>query len=146
MEGFIHDHSDRLPASHRANAVAYNTANLCFHRTEYRQALAQLRHVDLDDVFYRLDARAILLKTYFEMGDHDALFYHASAFRTFLARNRTISDRQRKVYQNLVRFTLSLARCGTERHRIRTLQQRVEATPNVADLAWLEGRIEEMLT
>ena len=96
-------------------------------------------------MFYRLDARSILLKTYFEMDDHDALFYHASAFRTFLARNRTISDRQRKVYQNLIRFTLSLARCGTERHRIRALQKRVACTPNVADLAWLEGRIGEAL-
>jgi hypothetical protein len=145
VEGFIHGYADRLPATHRANAVAYNTANLCFHRREYRQALAQLRHVDLDDVFYRLDARSILLKTYFEMDDHDALFYHASAFRTFLARNRTISDRQRKVYQNLIRFTLSLARCGTERHRIRALQKRVADTPNVADLAWLEARIAEAL-
>lgn len=145
VEGFISGNAALLPASQRANAVAYNTANLCFHRKEYRQALMQLQQVDLDDVFYRLDARSILLKTYFEMDDPDALFYHATAFRTFLLRNRRISDHQRKLYQNLIRFTMSLARCGTDRSRLRALKKKVEATPNVADLAWLEAKVAELL-
>jgi hypothetical protein len=145
VEGFIEEYGSTLAENHRANAVAYNRANLHFHAKNYRQALTQLQRVDLDDVFYRLDARSILLKTYFEMDDPDALFYHASAFRTFLLRNRTISDRQRKVYQNLIRFTVSLARCGTDRHRIRALRKKVSTTPNVADLAWLEGKLAELL-
>jgi hypothetical protein len=145
VHDFIGEYGRLLPAAHRANAVAYNTANLHFHEGRYRQALAQLQHVDLDDVFYRLDARSILLKTYFEMDDHDALFYHATAFRTFLLRNRRISDHQRKLYQNLIRFTLSLARSGTDRSRLRALRKKVEATPNVADLAWLEGKVGELL-
>ena len=144
--GFIRDYSSSLAQLHRANAVAFNMANLHFHAKRYSQTLAQLQLVDLDDVFYRLDARSILLKTYYEMDDLDALFYHASAFRTFLLRNRTISDRQRKVYQNLIRFSVSLARCHTDRNRIRALRKKVAATPNVADLSWLEGKMDELLT
>ncbi len=145
VHDFIDGYGRLLPAAHCANAVAYNTANLHFHEGRYRQALAQLQHVDLDDVFYRLDARSILLKTYFEMDDHDALFYHATAFRTFLLRNSKISDHQRKLYQNLIRFTLSLVRCGTDRSRLRALKKKVEATPNVADLAWLESQVTALI-
>jgi hypothetical protein len=145
IEDFISGNAALLPPAQRANAVAYNTANLCFHRRDYRQALAQLQQVDLDDVFYRLDARSILLKTYFEMDDIDALFYHATAFRTFLLRNSKISDHQRKLYQNLIRFTLSLVRCGSDRSRLRALRKKVEATPNVADLAWLESQVTALI-
>lgn len=145
VRNFIDQYGALLPATQRANALAYNTANLHFHTNGYRQALAQLQRVDLDDVFYRLDARSILLKTYFEMDDPDALFYHASAFRTFLLRNRHISDHQRKLYQNLIRFTVALARSGTDCHRIRALRKKVSATTNVADLAWLQAKLDELL-
>jgi hypothetical protein len=53
--------------------------------------------------------------------------------------------KQQKLYPNLIRFTLSMAPSGTDRLRLRALRKKVQATPNVADLAWLEGRIAEVL-
>ena len=140
---FIHGHKQFLPLSQRTNALAYNLANLHFYERNFRAAISQLQKVDLDDVFYRLDARSILLKSYYELDDSDALFYHAAAFRSFLNRNRTISDQQRKLYLNLIKHTLSLLRADGQKANIQAIADRVKKDPNVADLRWLEGKLFE---
>ncbi len=140
---FIHGYKPYLPSEQRNNALAYNLANLHFAEEDYRAAIKQLQKVDLDDVFYRLDARSILLKSYYELDDTDALFYHATAFRSMLNRNRKISDHQRKLYLNLIKHTVSLSRIENEKSKLLLIQQRVQANPNVADLRWLEEKITE---
>lgn len=141
---FIHGYKQHLPLAQRTNALAYNLANLHFSEGNYRDAIKQLQKVDLDDVFYRLDARSILLKSYYELDDTDALFYHATAFRSMLNRNRHISDHQRKLYLNLIKHTLSLTKVGADRSRLRSVEKRVMENPNVADLSWLEEKIAEL--
>ncbi|TNF28539.1 MAG: hypothetical protein EP314_03715 [Bacteroidetes bacterium] len=141
---FIHGYRNALPAQQRANALAYNLANLHFHEKNYRAAIAQLQKVDLDDIFYQLDARSILMKSYYELDDTDALFYHATAFRSLLKRNRKISDHQRKLYLNLIKHTVSLARTSDRNQRVANIRSRISADPNVADLKWLEAKLSEI--
>lgn len=141
---FIHGHKQFLPLLQRTNALAYNLANLHFYERNFRAAISQLQKVDLDDVFYRLDARSILLKSYYELDDSDALFYHATAFRSFLNRNRTISDQQGKLYLNLIKHTLSLLRADGQKAKIQVIADRVRKDPKVADLSWLESKMAEL--
>ena len=141
---FIHGYKQALPSSQRTNALAYNLANLHFSEQNYRAAISQLQKVDLDDVFYRLDARSILLKSYYELDDQDALFYHAAAFRSMLNRNRKISDQQRKLYLNLIKHTLSLSRSAGDKPKVKAIKKRIQEKPNVADLRWLESKIREL--
>lgn len=143
---FIYTYKPTLPADQRTNAIAYNLANLHFAEGDYRSAIKQLQMVDLDDVFYRLDARSILLKSYYELDDTDALYYHGTAFRSFLNRNRKISDIQRKLFLNLIKHTLSLTKVGADRSRLKLIENRVKENPNVADLRWLEQKISELRT
>lgn len=138
---FIHSYKQFLPSDQRVNALAYNLANLHFSEGDYRAAIKQLQRVDLDDLYYRLDARSILLKSYYELDDGDALFYHATAFRSMLNRNRKISDQQRKLYLNLIKHTLSLFRCAGEGAKVRTIKNRIAKNRSVADLSWLEAKL-----
>ncbi|MDP6908446.1 MAG: hypothetical protein QF371_03020, partial [Flavobacteriales bacterium] len=143
---FIHDYKLLLPLAQRSNALAYNLANLHFYEKNYRAAIKQLQKVGLDDVYYRLDARSILLKSYYELDDYDALFYHATAFRSALKRNRKISNHQRKLYLNLIKHTMSLSRAAGEKTKVGALKERVRNNPNVADLSWLEAKLAEFIT
>jgi hypothetical protein len=138
---FIHNYKQALPVSQRTNALAYNLANLHFSEKNFRSAISQLQKVDLDDVFYRLDARSILLKSYYELDDSDALYYHATAFRSMLNRNRKISDQQRKLYLNLIKHTMTLSQASGDSSTLKTIQERITKNPNVADLSWLESKI-----
>ena len=141
---FIYTYKPTLPADQRTNAIAYNLANLHFAEGDYRSAIKQLQMVDLDDVFYRLDARSILLKSYYELDDTDALYYHGTAFQSFLNRNRKISDIQQRLFLNLIKHTLSLTKVAGNISRLKLLESRVKENPNVADLRWLEQKISEL--
>jgi hypothetical protein len=142
-EVFITRYVPELQAHERENARMYNTANLLFHTGDFSGALRLLQQVDFSDIFYDLDARSIVLKTWFELDEEDSFEYHATAFRTFLKRNKSVSEYQRTIYENLILYTSRLMKAGTKRKQIEKLRGELSYKKNVADLRWLLGKIEE---
>lgn len=142
-ESFIENFVNEIPARERENARLYNSANLLFHKRDYSGAIRLLQRVDFLDIFYDLDARSILLKTWFELDEQDSFEYHAAAFRKFLKRNKSVSDYQRTIYENLIAYTSKLMRAGTARSAIKKLANEIKEKKNAADLRWLLAKIEE---
>ncbi len=140
---FIQRHRSFIKLPERENAYIYNLAFWHFHKGEYSQTLQLLQQVEFTDLYYQLDSRVIILKIYFEQDDTETFFYHSSAFRIFLRRNKLVSDYQRTIYLNLVRFTHKLFRAGTSRRKIQAVKKSVDENRQVADLAWLLKKIEE---
>jgi len=98
--------------------------------------------VEFTDVYYHLDAKSLLLKTYYELNEEDALYSLFDAFKIYLRRNKLISEYQRDVYSNLISFTRRLvtARHGSTRVTPRNWKRILE--PNkVADINWLLTRL-----
>ncbi|MFT4524824.1 MAG: hypothetical protein ACI85F_000973 [Bacteroidia bacterium] len=141
---FIHTYRKFLSPDIRENAFQYNVAHLLFAKGQYKGAISGLQKVDLDDVYYRLDARSILLKSYYELNDIDAMFYQASSFRMFIRRNKSISAYQKTVYLNLIKITLALVRAGTNKTRLKRVRNRVERDSRNADIQWVESKLEEL--
>lgn len=102
VEEFIDRHGERIPEDFQTNAIAFNRGNLYFHQEKFRHALRSLNGVEFNDVFYALDTRRLMLMIYFKQGESEALFSLVSSFRTFLSRNRVISETNRKAYRNFV--------------------------------------------
>lgn len=144
-EEFIPKYVPELQAAERENARMYNTANLLFHKNDFSGALRLLQQVDFSDIFYDLDARSIVLKTWFELDEEDSLEYHATAFRTFLKRNKSVSDYQRTIYENLILYTTRLMKAGTRQKLIEKIRDEVMDKKNIADLRWFLSKIEERL-
>lgn len=140
---FIQRYRSFIKMPERENAYSYNLAFWHFHKGEYSQTLQLLQQVEFTDLYYQLDSRVIILKIYFEQDDTETFFYHSSAFRIFLRRNKLVSDYQRTIYLNLVRFTQKLFRAGTSRRKIQAVKKLVDENRQVADLAWLLKKIEE---
>lgn len=144
-ETFIPKYIPELQPSERENARMYNTANLLFHKNDFSGALRLLQQVDFSDIFYDLDARSIVLKTWFELDEEDSLEYHAIAFRTFLKRNKSVSEYQRTIYENLIHYTSRLMKAGTKRKQIEKIIDEVMDRKNIADLRWLLAKIDERI-
>lgn len=136
----------QLDAKERDNARMYNTANLLFHKGDFSGALRLLQQVDFSDIFYDLDARSIVLKTWFELDEEDSFEYHAAAFRTFLKRNKSVSEYQRTIYENLIRYTSRLMRIGGKRKQILELKEEIQRVMNIADLRWLLSKFEDRIS
>ena len=116
-----------------------------FIDNDYRKAIRKLQEVALNDVFYQLDARVILLKSYYELNDTDSFFYQASAFRLFLLRNRHISDYQKNIYRNLIKFLTAIVRSAFSKSKLLKIRVEIEKEKNVADLNWLRSKVNEAI-
>ncbi|PCH67842.1 MAG: hypothetical protein COC01_04925 [Bacteroidetes bacterium] len=146
VENFIRQYQNNLSKEFRENAVNYNIAALHFFRKEYSSALKLLQKVDFTDIYYHLDSKSMLLKTYFELEEHDGLFSLFDTFKIYLRRNKLISDYQKTVYLNLVKYTKKLVKIKTgfpTAKKVKDLNDQIKETKQVADLNWLIKKVED---
>lgn len=142
VEKFIFGYRDLIPHEHRENAFTYNLAKLYFSRHEYGEVLKLLQKVEYEDVFYNLDSKVMQLKIYYELEEFEALDSLIDSFRTFLRRNRLISDHHRTNYLNLIRFVKKLSRLRPrDKKRLDALQKEIAATHQLADTKWLKEKV-----
>ncbi len=145
VEDFIYRYKHKLEVRFRENAFIYNLAYYHFYRNDYDRVMDLLQQVEFEDVFYSLDSKAMLLKTYYELHEVESLLSLFDSFTIFLKRNKVISDRHRHTYLNLIRFVKKLSRIPPGDHKkIEALQQEIEGSKGVADLNWLREKIREL--
>jgi hypothetical protein len=149
-EQFIETYKNKLEPSTRDNAYTYNLASLCFEQGDLRRALRLLQHVEFSDVFYQLGAKVILLKSFYELEDYEALLSTCDAFKIYLKRNKTLSQSHYTVNFNLVGFTRKLASLRQKvallpapalRIKLAALQADIQTAAAVAQLSWLQAQI-----
>ena len=107
---FMNRHKCLLPDDVRENAYSFNMASYYYAIGQYPQVLALLTQVSYTDLRYSLGARALLLRTYYDLQEYDALESLAGSFNQFLIRNKLMADERRQGYANLFRFTRRAAR------------------------------------
>jgi hypothetical protein len=144
-EQCISKYKGRLPENQRENALQYNLANLNFFKQQYGKVARILQTVEFTDIFYNLDSRSLLLKTYYELREYDALFSFSDTFSNYLRRNKQISAYQKTVYMNLVKFITRLARVKLRDGQISArLKEDIETSREVADATWLKSKVLEL--
>ncbi len=144
VEQFIRDYKEKIAAEHRENAFTYNLAKLHFYKKHYSEVLKLLQQLEYEDVFYNLDAKVMLLKIYYELHEIDALDSLIESFRTFLRRNKLISEGHRTNYLNLILFVKKLSRVRYGDHKRRAkIRADFEATRQIADADWLREKMGE---
>jgi hypothetical protein len=144
-ENFIKQYKERIPAMHRSSTYTYNMAFTHYYKREYGKAVKMLLNVEFADNYYHLDAKALLLKTYYELSDTEPFFSLADAFTNYLKRNKVISEYQREVYINFVKFAkkLMLLRTGS-RLTLPEVRLSLSKLKQAADLSWLLEKAGEL--
>jgi len=85
------------------------------------------------------------MKTYYELGEYQPLQSLKESFRILLSRKKLISDTQRTVYGNFVRYTLKLFRADVkDKKKMDTLRKEIESIKQMADKGWVVEKLEEM--
>lgn len=145
-EQFLKEYSPRISPEARENASTYNFASLYFATKAYSKAMRLLREVEFTDVYYHVDSKALLLKTYYEMGEWEPLLSLMEAFGNYLRRNRMISAYQRKVYWNFLKFSKKLVRKRLgSRKPVKEIVREMEEVREIADLRWLRMKADELI-
>ncbi|MEM6270396.1 MAG: hypothetical protein AAF998_13215 [Bacteroidota bacterium] len=159
VESFIADYGDLLPPEKRAFALDYNRAVLAFHKRDYALAISRFRaviHTLNDDVFYGIDARVFLWKSYFEHYDVltrdqvDDMYRLYDAFRLFIERNDKISTGHKLTYRNFIRAFkrfMEILRVDPLRgDHLDELRQHVTETDPFSNKRWMLEKIDLKLS
>ncbi|MCB0587886.1 MAG: hypothetical protein KDD06_21515 [Phaeodactylibacter sp.] len=134
---FLETYQAYLPARERDNVYQYNQAIYYFSKPDYGRAMELLQRVTFRDVLYNLNARRMLLRIYYELGEYDALDSLLDSFSTYLRRKKELGY-HREHYTNLIYYVRRLLNIGrhdkTERQ---ILYQEVAQKKAVAERDWL---------
>ena len=145
IENFINEYKDLVTPEFRESSFVYNMANLHYFRKEFGKALRLLQNVEMKDIFYLLDGKVLLLKTYYELNEDEPYFSLVDAFTNYLKRNKLISDNQRMAYLNFIRYAKKLMqlRLGS-RFSMTELREEMQGLSKIYNLQWLLGKIDEL--
>ncbi len=152
LEQFLHDFKEAVDAPD----YALNIAQLYFKQSKYQQIIQLFKAADYDDVLFVLLAKAILLKTHYELkrkfaDDYDyeeQLDAVMTNFNTFLHRKKRQLPKHYVYYLNLTRSLRELFRLeqdpSWELESLDQLEQRVKGTKEMAEKRWLLQKINDL--
>ena len=145
IEKFIVDYRNSLPKAHRQNAYTFNLAKLYFTKRKFDKVLPLLQDVVYSDIFYQLDSKTTLLKTYYELDEYLPMMALKESFRILLRRKKLISAQNRVNYTNFMRFTMQLYRIDVkDTKKLNELRKNITTSTNVADKGWLLEKLNEL--
>jgi hypothetical protein len=144
IEHFIQYYTPLLPPDFRENALNYNLAKLNFAQKNYAKVIELLQVVTYQDVFYNLDSRALLVKTYYELDETMALEAAMESFRIYLVRDKMVSETTRQQFLNFLKCVRKIIN-KTDKAGLKKLQIAIADATELADKPWLLGVITDLL-
>lgn len=150
---FIESYRDRLLPQVRENAYRFNMASYHYAAGNYDEVLALLLHVEYSDLRYALGARALLLRTYYDLNEYEALESLYGSFRQFLRRKQILAQSRRQGYYNLFKLTHKAAHLRQQldyitderaRQELKRLKKALERDTAVFNRSWLLDKVDEL--
>ncbi len=145
IKEFIQKHKDHLHPDVRKSAYNYNLAYCYFMMGELEKVQGILSRVEPKDPYAFLDTRILLLRTYYELEEIVPLFSLIDSLKMYLRRSKILSEGNRTAYRNLIKFVTRLVKVKLGAwNRLPKLKADIEATKYIADLFWLQKKLEEV--
>lgn len=137
---FLEQYRERLPDEDRENTYRFNLASWHYLGGNYAQVPGLLQTFDFADRDTQLSARQMLLRSYFELEEWQALDSLLKSFYSFLRRRHDIGY-QRMMYLNLIKYTRKLMSGPLDRRKTARLTERVREETYVAEREWLLSKL-----
>jgi hypothetical protein len=136
-KSFLETYRHALPTADRENVYKYNIAIHHFRNSAYSHTLELLRNIEFTEVLINLDVRKMLVRSYFELGEWQALTSLLDSFRAYLRRLKKIGY-HRESYLNLIKFTPRVEKAMRSNKATRiALAKKISETKYVAEREWL---------
>jgi hypothetical protein len=143
VEKTIQHYTSFLPKKEQENAFTFNMARVNFFQKRYDKVLTLLQAVEYNDIFYMLDAKVTLIKTFYELKEYESLDALLDSFSILLRRKKSISQQYRNIYLRFIRFVKQIMKANTKPKRSQLLEQ-LEDAKDLADKGWLLEKAKEL--
>ncbi len=138
VENFIYEYNLLMDEKFRENALTFNLAQLYFYKKDYPKVISQLSQVEYDDMTYNLNSKTLLMASYYELDEIEALGSLLDTFRVYLSRNKELPTSRRKHYLNTISIVRRLAKIiPGDKKEIEKLQAEVDNTQGVVSKNWI---------
>jgi len=140
---FLEAYRTKLNAEVRDGFYAYCMARYYFATGNYNKVQQLLQEVEIKEQFTDLDARVLLIKTYFEQDEFGLLDYSINNLKQQLKRKKLQTYHQ-TVYSNFARYISRVLHLRPYDKKARAaLRGKINATNAMAEKEWLLGKIGE---
>jgi tetratricopeptide (TPR) repeat protein len=144
-EDFIKKYRSKLDPASRDAIYYFSLANLHFFKAEYSKALKYLKRVEFIDSFLRLNYDMLLMKTYYECEETEALLSLCNSFNMFIRRNKALSETNKEAYLNMGRYVRKLIRYREKKlYQRQGMMQDLAALKPLVEINWLQSKAEEL--
>ncbi len=144
-ENFITQHEHRIISQNPEDVYLYNLASLALTQKKYDKVLELLRFAEIKDIFHRLQARLVLIKVYYETKEVELLDAALNSLKTFIYRNKIISENQQNQYKNFSNMLLQLQNTvPKDSKRIQKLEKKLSDDKEWIEIFWLRKKLEEL--
>lgn len=141
VEDFIYKYSDLIAEDNIADYKNFNLARLCFEQQRFKETKQFLQGVEFKDLFVTLNARVLLIKTYYELDQLDLLEHQLKSFDHFISRQKDLSYHA-TIFKNTVRYISRLVKLDyNKRKDIDKLIVRIKGEKTLAERDWLLSKL-----
>ncbi|MEM8525530.1 MAG: hypothetical protein AAGG68_12890 [Bacteroidota bacterium] len=146
---FIESHRDKLIQSHQNNAYNYSLAYYHFTKKDYDEASTLLLQVQFTEMQYHMGGNLLLMRSYYELDNIDALFSLLESMRIYVIRSKKMTTKEKRGYKNLLRFAKKLVGIKSEKialtqkdflKKISRLREEIDGTDNIYAKSWLVSK------
>ena len=150
---FIESYRNKLHPSVMENAYTFNLAAFYYSTNELEKVQELLIKVEYTDFRYSLAAKSLLMRTYYDLNEEEALLSLIRSFRQYLYRNKLIEEKRRSAFINLLKFTQKFFQIKSRLafqskqktiQAIRQQKDKISATELLINKVWLNQKLAEL--
>lgn len=147
LEKFIEKNKKFIEPAYTSDVYNLNLAKLLFEKSEYNSVLERLNSVEFRDPNYFINAKTILIKTLFEMGDKEGIIFTLDSFKHYAGRNNKLVSSQINNIKMLVKYFRMLIKLkpGDTYNINKFLELLSKEKMFVPQRIWLTGKAEMLL-
>jgi len=127
----------------RDSVRAFNMSVILFNEQQFEAALAMLNQVEMKSLQYETSRKLLLLKTYYELNEEEALYRLAESFKGFLKKNKAFSVQAKAGMMGFIKILLPLFRTknGFSRTSPAAIKQKMDKLEYLGDKQWLQEKL-----
>jgi len=138
VENFITKYKVLLEPKFQSNSTTFSLAQLYFYKKDYPNVIALLSKVEYNDLSYNLGSKTLLMASYYELDEMEALGSFLDTFRVYLSRNKELPTARRQYFLNTISIVKRLSKIiPGDKKEIEKLQSEVNNTQGVVDKNWI---------
>lgn len=143
-ENFIKSKINLLEPQLQENAYKFNLARLYFYKNDFEKVIETVREVEFKDPIYANVSKTLIMLSYYELFDEEALIYFSESFSVYVRRSTGISERVKKDFLNLIKFTKRLSKARYDKSSLPKLKVEILRTEQLASKQWFLEKLKDV--